>query len=113
MNIKNIKTKCTKQSFSKCIGVCKTYSPIATVYAEILNSSEEIIDFKVNILLDDFSEGDYTTDFVCRKSDGSVMVRECIERNNIQRPKNARLLDASRNYWIARGIVDWGVVTNE
>lgn len=113
MNIRKIKTRCTKQTLEKCIGICKTYSPIATKYSTLLNESEEIITFETNVLLEDFKEGEYTTDFVCTKADGKTMVRECIDKSNLCRPKNARLLDSSRNYWLSRGVTDWGIVVNE
>lgn len=112
MNIKNIKTKCTKQTTSKCNGICKTYSSIAEAFVNQLEDDEDIISYTTNVLLQGLDVGEYTTDFVCTKKDGTKMVRECIDRNNLLRPKNAKLLDCSRNYWLEKNITDWGLVTN-
>ena len=98
---------------SKSIGICKTYSDIAYAYAKLLNDNDEIVDIATNVFLEGLVEGEYTSDFLCTKTDGTKMVRECIDRKNLGRPKNAMLLDASKNYWYSRGIVDWGIVINE
>ena len=37
------------------------------------------------------------------------MVRECVYKNSLLKPMNIKLLDASRNYWISKGISDWGI----
>lgn len=42
--------------------------------------------------------------------DGSTRVRECVWRNNLNKPSYAKLLDISRNYWLSHGIEDWGIV---
>ncbi len=41
------------------------------------------------------------------------MVRECLQRDRLTKPMNAKLLNASRNYWIKHGVEDWGLVINE
>ena len=41
------------------------------------------------------------------------MVRECVSRNHLTKPLTAKLLDASRNYWISHGISDWGIVIDK
>ena len=58
-------------------------------------------------------EGDYTTDFLCKKTDGTYMVRECVYRSRIIKPMHYKLLEQSRNYWLHRGVMDWGCVINE
>lgn len=113
MNIRKIKTRCIKQSIDKCEGVCKTYSAIATQYALILSKNEEVKSFKTNMLLEGLGlDVEYTTDFVIKKTDGNYMVRECIDRTLLLRPKNAKLLDESKNYWRNHGVIDWGIITN-
>ena len=102
--------RCKKRKFSKCEGVCKTYNDIQSNYAERLNERMDIVSFEVNVPLDGIEEGEFTTDFVAEKTDGTFMVRECVWRKNIQRPRTLKLLDASRNYWRARGVEDWGIV---
>lgn len=113
MNIKNIKTKCTKQNTSKSEGICRTYSMIAEAYVNILEEDNDIITYTTNVLMANLEVGEYTTDFLCTKANGQQMIRECIDRTNLLRPKNALLLDYSRNYWKSRGIDNWGIVTND
>lgn len=55
----------------------------------------------------------YTTDFVCVKVDGDLMVRECVFRKHLMKPLTVKLLDASREYWLRHGVTDWGLVIDE
>ena len=112
MRNSNTKVRCEKLSLSKCPGVCRTYSDIQLAYARQLQADESIAEFRCNVLLEDFefTDGAYMTDFVCTTITGDVLVRECIKRNLIERPKTIKMLDASREYWAARGVMDWGVV---
>lgn len=48
----------------------------------------------------------YSTDIVAKKADGSLMVRECVWRINLNKLSYAKLLDISRNYWMDRGVED-------
>jgi hypothetical protein len=56
---------------------------------------------------------EYTTDFVCVKTDQELMVRECISRRLLTKPMTVKLLDQSREYWLRRGVSDWGIVIDE
>ena len=113
MKKKVIKQRCEKISLSKCEGgVCRTYSPIQLNYAQKIEASEEIRSFRCNVYLEGLEEGDYTSDFVCVKADGNLMVRECVFRKNLLRPSTAKLLDLSRAYWLKRGVTDWGLVVD-
>lgn len=42
--------------------------------------------------------GCYITDFVCTKTNGESMVRECTYRKMLSKPLTAKLLEASRQY---------------
>lgn len=110
MRKKNYKGRCEKEKLEKCVGVCRTYDQIQNSYAIILSRNNSIKEFRCNVPLDSL---EYTSDFVCTKNDGSIMVRECVKREHISKPLTAKLLDMSRNYWLNRGITDWGLVTNE
>ena len=110
MRKKSYKGRCEKRSLSKCQGICKTYDAIQAVYADILENDKTIIDFRCNVLLDHLEIGDYMTDFVCTKSNGDLMIRECVFRNHLVKPMTVKLLDASRNYWHEHGVSDWGLV---
>ncbi len=116
MRRKNIKDRCEKNHLSKCPEVCKTYDAIQTAYAKELENREDISEFRCNVPFE-AKEGDeldrYTSDIVCTKDDGEIMVRECVWRKNITRPKQARLLDLSKDYWLEHGVTDWGIVVDE
>ena len=111
MRRKNYKGRCEKRKLSKCQEVVKTYDEIQYAYADLLEKNSSIVSYQCNVLLDDTEE--YTSDFVCVKTDGELMVRECVKREHIKKPMTVKLLDISRNYWTRRGIEDWGIVTDE
>ena len=113
MRKKNYKGRCEKRVLSKCKEVCRTYDDIQSVYAELLQKSDSITEIRCNVLLDSLEAGEYTSDFVCVKTDGDMMVRECVNRKYLTKPMTVKLLDASRNYWLRHGVTDWGIVTNE
>ena len=115
MKIKGYKrTRCEKRLLSKCAdGVARTFSVLESKFADYLQEDESVASFRCNVLLDDFPEGEYCSDFVCIKTNGDLMVRECVYRKHITKPKTIRLLDASRNYWIRRGVTDWGLVIDK
>jgi hypothetical protein len=103
-------TRVEKRTLSKSKEVCRLYDAIQSTYADILQECADIKEIRCNVLLDGFPEGEYTSDFVCVRSDGDLMVRECTERKYLTKPKTVKLLDASRDYWLSHGVVDWGLV---
>ena len=109
MKKKGYKGRWEKRTLSKCQGICKTYSAIQYAYADMLQEDDSIKDFRCNVLMDGFPEGEYTSDFVITKANGDLMVRECVFRNHLSKPMTVKLLDASREYWLKRG-ADWGLV---
>ena len=115
MRNSNNKPRCEKLSLSKCPGVCRTYSDIQLAYAQQLQADENIVEFRCNVPLEDFelTDGAYTTDFVCTKSNQELKVRECVHRNHLTKPMTIKLLDISKEYWLRRGVTDWGLVINE
>lgn len=110
MRKKNFKGRCEKRTISKCEDVCRTFDPIQYAYADVLQSSEEIKEIRCNVPLDG---EEYTSDFVCVKSNGDLLVRECVDRRFLTKPLTVKLLDASQLYWMRRGVTDWGLVINE
>ena len=101
---------CVKRSFGKCKDVCRTYDKIQTAFAEELQNDESVVSFECNVLMENGKENQYTTDFVAVKNDQTRMVRECVWRKNLSRPMTVKLLDLSRNYWLAKNVEDWGIV---
>lgn len=112
MRKKGYKGRTEKRILSKCNDVCRTYDAIQSAYADILQADDGIREFRCNVLLDGLPEGEYTSDFVCIKTDGEVMVRECVQRKHLMKPMTVKLLDDSREYWLRHGITDWGLVVN-
>ena len=110
MRSRNYKGRCTKLSLSKCEEVCKTYDRVQTKEAEKLQNTPDVKAFQCNVYLEGLDIGDFTSDFVAIKTDGELMVRECVLRKNLTRPRTLKLLDASRDYWKRRGVIDWKVV---
>ena len=113
MRKKNFKGRCEKRMIEKCGEVCKTYDAIQYAYADLLQANNGIQEIRCNVLLDGLDAGEYTSDFVCVKSDGDLMVRECVFRKFLMKPMTVKLLDASREYWLRHGVMDWGVVIDE
>lgn len=110
---KNFKGCCKKRMTKKCKEVVRTYNDIQEAYVEVLEEKEEIGEYQCNILLDGLEIGEYSSDFLCIKENGDMMVRECVERRHLMKPMTVKLLNASWEYWTRRGIEDWGLVINE
>lgn len=109
MRSKNFKGRCVKKKYDKCDEICRTYDNVQRGYAELLQENDDIVQMSCNVLLNGL---DYTTDFVCVKKNGDLMVRECIYRSMIEKPKTIMMLDISREYWRKYGVKDWGLVIN-
>ena len=107
---KNFKGRSRKWKLEKCKDVMRAYSDIQAASAERLDKGDEVKEFQCNVLLDGLEEGEYTSDFLCVKADGDFMVRECVERKFLMKPRTVKLLDASKNYWLRHGVKDWGLV---
>ena len=113
MRKKNFKGRCEKRVIPKCNDVCRTYDPIQSAYADMLAADDAIQEIRCNVLLDGLEVGEYTTDFLCVKTDGDLMVRECVFRKHLTKPLTIKLLDASKEYWLRHGVTDWGLVIDE
>ena len=110
---KNYKGRCIKLSLTESKDVLKLYSKIQERCAVLLQEDEKITEIRCNVPLDGLSVGDYTSDFVCRKKNKDILVRECVRRCHLTKPMTVKLLDASRNYWLRHGVMDWGIVIDE
>ena len=90
------------------------YNDLQYKYGCLLDESCVIAEIKCNVPMKGCKLGDgYTTDFYCVKTNGEVFVRECVYKDRLLKPLTIKMLDASRNYWIANGVSDWGIVLNE
>lgn len=108
------RTRCEKRSMSKCAdGVARTYNVIESRYADTLEENPDVKEFRCQVLLEGLEMGEYCSDFVATKIDGDLMVRECVFRKHLTKPMTAKLLDASRLYWMRRGVTDWGIVVEK
>ena len=114
MHNSNSRSKTIKKKLNKCKNIFFAYSNLQFTYGNILDSSSEVIEIKCNVKLVECDLGDnYTTDFVCTKLDGSLMVVECIEKDKLLKPLTCKMLDTSRNYWLSKGVEDWRLVVGE
>ena len=113
MRKKNFKGRCEKRNLSKCKEICRTYDPIQKAFADVLQANNDITEIRCNVLLDDLSAGEYTTDFVCVKSSNTLMVRECVFKKHLTKPQTVKLLDISRDYWRNHNVTDWGLVIDD
>ena len=111
MRNSNTRSKTLKRKIKKSKKIFHAFSDVQWKYVESLEENDEVVEIRFNVKLIGLEFGDnYTSDFVCVKSDGQLMIRECVLRKNLLKPTTAKLLDASRNYWLARGNKDWGIV---
>ena len=108
MRKKNYKGRCEKRVIPKCADVCRTYDSIQYACADLLSADDGIQEFRCNVLLELLDIGEYTTDFVCVKVGGDLMVRECVYRKHLTKPMTIKILDASKEYWLRHGVTDWG-----
>lgn len=99
MRKKGYKGRCKKKDLGKSQEVCRTYDAIQSTYADILQNDNSIQEIRCNVLMDGLAEGAYTSDFVCIKTDGDLMVRECVFRKFLKKTVTVKLLDASKDYW--------------
>lgn len=114
MRKKNFKGRCEKRKLPKMEGICATYDKVQYATADYLSEQEEITEIRCNVWLEGLdSDTDYTSDFVCVKKNGDLMVRECVFRKYLTKPMTARLLEESRSYWERHGVTDWGIVIDE
>lgn len=74
----NIKDRCTKKRLNKSESVVKLYDELQLAYASILEANEEIKEIRCNVPIDSVDGSDFTSDFVCVKTNGDIMVRECV-----------------------------------
>jgi len=112
MKRKNYKGRCEKRTLPKCKTTCKTYDALQYAYADRLVADDNIAEIRCNVWLDGEEVSEYSSDFVCVKGDGDWMVRECVYRHLLLKPKTVELLEASREYWNRRNVTDWGIVTD-
>lgn len=85
---KNYKGCCEKKSVSKCNEIFKAYDAIQDAYVDVLSSRNDIVEIRCNVPLEDM---DYTSDFLCIKTSGEMLVRECHYRKLITKPNLSNL----------------------
>ena len=98
MRKKNFKGRCEKRTIRKCDEVCRTFDPIQYAYADVLQEREDIKEIRCNVPLNGLPDGEYTSDFVCTKTNGDLLVRECVERRFLTKPLTVKPL----NCWMQK-----------
>ena len=111
MRNSNSHTRTIKTKLDKSKNIFHAYSDIQFKYGKKLDKDSEVVEIKTNVKLVGCELGDnYTTDFYCTKKNGDRFVRECVSRERLMKPQMVRMLDASRSFWLANGVEDWGIV---
>ena len=82
----NYKGRREKRKVSKCEYICRTYSKKQSVYVDELEKDDTVASFECNVFLKGVADTLYTTDFVIKMTDGSIRVRECVWRFNLNKP---------------------------
>ena len=113
MRNKSVKKRCEKQMLPNFEGLCKTYDKLQSATAIYLSQQTDINNIRCNVESFELDGKKYTSDFVYEKEDGEIVVRECVFRNLLMKPLTVKLLDASRSFWLSRGVTDWGIVIDE
>ena len=114
MRNKNTHSITLKKKLNKCKGIFYAYNDLQYKYGEQLDENKDIAEIKCNVPIEECELGDsYTTDFYCVKTNGDILVRECVYQEKLLRPQTIKMLDASRSYWLSKGIKYWGIVLNE
>lgn len=109
MRKKDYKGRCEKRILKKCKEPVRTFDMIQYAGVDYLQTCEDVQEIRCNVLLDGEADG-YMTDFLCVKTNGDYMVRECVQRKYLTKPLTVKLLDISRNYWLRHGVTDWGLM---
>ena len=91
-----------------------TLQQVNNILTELSENNDEVVEIKSNVKLIGCDLGDrFTSDFVCTKTNGELMVVECIEKEKLLKPLTCKMLDCSRNYWLSKGVNDWRLVIGE
>lgn len=112
MRNKNQKGKCVKLTLPYFDGVVKTYDDLQLAAAKLLSANSDFVSIQSNVDCVEVDGTKYTTDFVCQSKDGKYSVFECVYRKQLDKPKMMKLLDASQQFWTARG-VEWGLISKQ
>ena len=113
MRNKNTHSVTFKKKLIKCKLIFYAYNELQYKYGDVLDCNDEILEIKCNVSIDECELGTtYTTDFYCIKTNGDILVRECVYKEKLLKPQTIKMLDASRNYWLSKGVADWGIVLN-
>ena len=123
MRKKRQKNRCTKIRLAKCKELCKAYDKIQEAHARELSIHPMVEEFSMNVPLDfegtELPAGkqppteEHTTDFVIRRKDGAMAIREAVFQRQLERSGVVELLQLSKAYWAAKGIADWKIVAEE
>lgn len=110
----NTKGKTMTRALAKCNKSFIAYNEVQWAYAEVLENDDDIAEIKCNVKLLGFELGDnYSTDFVCSKKSGELLIVETVLKKHLLKPMNCRLLDGSRRYWMGRGVTDFRLVVGD
>ena len=96
MRKRDPKTRCTKRRSPKCKEILRLYDKVMIAYADLLDGDQNITEYQCCVPFEDDIAGDMVTDFVATRKDGSVLIRECVLRTKLLKPRTVRLEFAIR-----------------
>ncbi len=112
MRNKNQKSRCVKLALANFEDVVKTYDDLQLATAKMLAANDNFTVIRCNVDSCTIDGTAYTSDFLCKRKDGSFAVYECVFRKYLDKPKNCRLLTESQKFWYGRG-VEWVLVIDK
>lgn len=92
--------------------VVKTYDDLQLAAAKSLSDNSNFVSIQSNVESIEMDGTKYTSDFLCKDKDGAYTIFECVYRKQMDKPKHMKLLDASQQFWAARG-VQWGLIIDK
>lgn len=120
MRKQNSKGRLICKRAEKCLdGAARVTCSVGEMYLTLLESSEEVKWFRCLVPLEHIDQFVVTkrqscelcSDFLVSFQDGHLGIRECVKREVLNTPRVKGMLSISKEYWAARGINDWKIVT--
>ena len=109
MRNKNQKGKCVKLTLPHFDGIVKTYDDLQLAAAKWLSANSDFVSIQSNVDSISIDAVDYMTDFLGLDKDGKYTAFECVYKKQLDKPKMMKLLDASQQFWEARGAM-WQLI---
>lgn len=105
-------------------GMVVVHSEVARAYSRYLEERPEVTSYEAckplgaarlngiqkTDIRGEYFQGQWTSDFCIRFSDGTTGVRELVSASDLTKRAEVEKLELSRRYWAALGVSDWKIV---